>query len=375
MAKRNKNMTSNNKSSGKKRAKLRQPRREPSEQELNLNIQANASAAAAAATAIDALTRNQLSRIAKRSVNEFSYCDSLLPELIDSDIDDSRNESEVFIVAAGAAASAVSSTSAVSSKSSDDDDYAVFSAASSSDSDDDSDYDVSSDSNAAADGDINREDSEQCHMQLIEQGLDEHLKSPVCNKSIAMCQTMLMRYTRFLVWLWKYIGAAICVQGGFDVCYLISSFIVQHSQLLPKYYMHLKEAYLFKASTILDHNENFQVLVHWYAVYRVDKDCYPIDPSQLYTINLIIKSMRKTFSRERKVQEATSTDNTIEGLVKSRKWPIGGLQELSDAVGSQMEWARRLCVKGCIISLSIYNLFMQLFMSSLFTSKCFIWVT
>jgi hypothetical protein len=79
--------------------------------------------------------------------------------------------------------------------------------------------------------------------------------------------------------------------------------------------------------------------------------------------------MRKTFSRERKVQEATSTDNTIEGLITSRKWPIGGLQELSDAVVSQMGWARRLCVKGCIITLSIYNLFMQVFMSSLFTSK------
>jgi len=241
-----------------------------------------------------------------------------------------------------------------------------------SDRDSESDYDVGYDSNDSnnTDGvDVDKEDSEQCNMQLIEQGLDEHLKSPVCNKSISMTQTMLMRYTRFLVWLWKLLGASLLVQGGIDVCYLISAFIVQHSQLLPKYYSHLKDAYLFKASTILDHNDNFQVLVHWYAVYRVHKDTFPVDPSQLYTINLIIKSMRKAFSRERKIQEATSTDNTIEGLVKSRKWPVGGLQELSDAVGSQMEWARRLCVKGCIISLSIYNLFMQVFMSSLFTSK------
>jgi len=246
-------------------------------------------------------------------------------------------------------------------------DYEVCTVSSSSDSND-SNYDVS-DCESNIDGDDDKDDSEECHLQLLDQGLDEHLKSPICNKSTAMTQTMMMRYTRFLVWLWNVIGVSTTVTGGFNVCQLISSFITQHSQLLPKYYSHLKEAYLFKASTIIDHNEQFQVLVHWYAIYRVRKDCFVVDPSQLYTINLIIKSMRKTFSRERKVQEAKSTDNTIEGLVLSRKWPKGGLQELSDAVVSQMDWARRLCVKGCVISLSIYNLFMQVFMSSLFTSE------
>ena len=255
-----------------------------------------------------------------------------------------------------------------SDKDSDNYDYAGSGVSSSSDSRD-SDYEISSDSNDDGEKSIDKDNSKQCHLQLIEQGLDEHLKSPICNKSTAMTQTMMMRYTRFLVWLWNLIGFSTTAQVGFNVCHLISAFIIQHSQLLPRYYTHLKETYLFKASTIIDHNENFQVLVHWYAVYRVRKEIFAVDPSQLYTINLIIKSMRKTFSRERKVEEVTSTDNTIEGLVKSRKWPVGGLQELSDAVVSQMEWARRLCVKGCIISLSIYNLFMQVFMSSLFTSK------
>ena len=322
--------------------------------------------AAVVSTSQDPGIRIQYSRDAKylhaRNNNNKEYdSDSSVPGMVsDSDSEsDSESDKNHFFITDGIAGTGSSTSDNMS--------YAGM-ADSSSDSENDSDYDVSSESNAG-EGDGDKEDSDQCHMQLIEEGLDEHLKSPVCNKSTAMTQTMLTRYTRFLVWLWKQIGAAILVQGGFDVCYLISAFIVQHSQLLPKYYSHLKEAYLFKASTIIDHNENFQVLVHWYAVYRVHKDTFPVDPSQLYTINLIIKSMRKAFSRERKIQEATSTDNTIEGLVKARKWPPGGLQELSDAVGSQMEWARRLCVKGCIISLSIYNLFMQVFMSSLFTSE------
>ena len=358
----------------KKRAKLRQPRREQPPQE-EVIVAVVSPPATTSEDTIQQVARIQYSRDAKRSQylqtsnnNEYDS-DSSVPGLVSDSDSDSESDKNHFYSRDGITGTCSSSTvSTVSAAVSSNNMCYAGMADSSSDSESDSDYDVSSESNAG-DGDGDREDSDQCHMQLIEEGLDEHLKSPVCNKSAAMTQTMLTRYTRFLVWLWKQIGAAILVQGGFDVCYLISAFIVQHSQLLPKYYSHLKEAYLFKASTIIDHNENFQVLVHWYAVYRVHKDTFPVDPSQLYTINLIIKSMRKAFSRERKIQEATSTDNTIEGLVKARKWPLGGLQELSDAVGSQMEWARRLCVKGCIISLSIYNLFMQVFMSSLFTSK------
>jgi len=367
----------------KKRAKLRQPKREQPPPQKEVIAAVVSPPAMSAEDLSQQVARIQYSRDAKRSQylqtsnnNEYDSESFVIGMVSDSD---SECEKDHFPIIDGIAGTCCSSRTESAAVSSNNMRYAGMADSSSSDSENDSDYDVSSESNDsdydvssesnAGDGDGDREDSNQCHMQLIEEGLDEHLKSPVCNKTAAMTQTMLTRYIRFLVWLWKQIGAAILVQGGFDVCYLISAFIVQHSQLLPKYYSHLKEAYLFKASTIIDHNENFQVLVHWYAVYRVHKDTFPVDPSQLYTINLIIKSMRKAFSRERKIQEATSTDNTIEGLVKARKWPLGGLQELSDAVGSQMEWARRLCVKGCIISLSIYNLFMQVFMSSLFTSK------
>ena len=359
----------------KKRAKLRQPRREPMEKELftssecrdkaqHVSIGAIGTAStraseeehySAAADITTTTTDVQLSaRSEQLQVNRIQ-----LKRYAKNDYSHDQSQSEV------------DPTDLISDSSDSDNDLGNDNCAISSSDSNDSDYEVevSSDSNVDGDGEMDREISEQCQLQLIEQGLDEHLKSPICNKSTAMTQTMMMRYTRFLVWLWKFIGLSTTVQEGFNVCHLISSFIIQYSQLLPRYYTHLKEAYLFKASTIIDHNENFQVLVHWYAVYRVRKELFVVDPSQLYTINLIIKSMRKAFSRERKVEEAKNTDNTIEGLVKSRKWPIGGLQELSDAVVSQMEWARRLSVKGCIISLSIYNLFMQVFMSSLFTSK------
>jgi hypothetical protein len=378
--------------SSKRRPKLRQPRREPPQQELILSNTMTSVPSSSSSSSCDSKSCDLAQHVfigAIGSTSEETYSPKGVVTTDDLHERSKRSSDNRHLLlenriqlkrAAKHVHSLEESDSDVGQKStipnsSDSDDkesdnyyYADSGVSSSSDSRD-SDYEISSDSNDDGDISIDKDNSKQCHLQLIEQGLDEHLKSPICNKSTAMTQTMMMRYTRFLVWLWNLIGLSTTVQGGFNVCHLISAFIIQHSQLLPRYYTHLKEAYLFKASTIIDHNENFQVLVHWYAVYRVRKEFFAVDPSQLYTINLIIKSMRKTFSRERKVEDTISTDNTIEGLVKSRKWPVGGLQELSDAVVSQMEWARRLCVKGCIISLSIYNLFMQVFMSSLFTSK------
>ncbi len=58
-------------------------------------------------------------------------------------------------------------------------------------------------------------------------------------------------------------------------------------------------------------------------------------------------------------------DNSIEGLIRARKWPAGGLQELHQAVKDQMAWARALCASD-VPSLSTFNLFMQLFMAAIF---------
>jgi hypothetical protein len=60
------------------------------------------------------------------------------------------------------------------------------------------------------------------------------------------------------------------------------------------------------------------------------------------------------------------TDNSIEGLVSARKWPVGGLQELCDAVRKKMSWARDLCISTYVPCVSIFNQFMQLFMAAIF---------
>ena len=175
----------------------------------------------------------------------------------------------------------------------------------------------------------------------------------------------------------------------------MSTFIVEKSKLLPVYYQYLKEKVLFKPSTIIDVNENVQVLVHWFCVYRTQTS-YSTDSSLLYNVNLIIKTMRKVFNKQRHVEEAKNTgmnfkeflwrfllcflvylyslfcassfltDNSIEGLVSARKWPVGGLQELCDAVRKKMSWAKDLCISAYVPCVSIFNQFMQLFMAAIF---------
>ncbi len=168
---------------------------------------------------------------------------------------------------------------------------------SSSDSSCDSDYELS-------DSDKCTSLKEECADQLRREGLDAHLASSFCNKSPSMVKTMIMRYVKFLMWL--QVSFHIIPKVDLNVGYLLSTFIVEKSKLLPVYYQYLKEKVLLKPSTIIDVNENVQVLVHWFCVYRTQTS-YSTDSSLLYNVNLIIKTMRKVFNKQRHVEEAKNT--------------------------------------------------------------------
>jgi len=76
------------------------------------------------------------------------------------------------------------------------------------------------------------------------------------------------------------------------------------------------------------------------------------------------------FNKKRNIEQANSKENSIEGLIEARKWPVGGLQELSQCVMGKMGWARDVCTLSYQPCVSIYNHFMQLFMAAIFACKC-----
>jgi hypothetical protein len=132
---------------------------------------------------------------------------------------------------------------------------------------------------------------EESNRQLLEEGLDVHLKSSFCNqKSNSMVKTMISRFVKLIV----FIHVTLNINGVMNTGFILSSLITDHFKILPVYYEHLKERVLLQASTIIDLNENVQALVHWFCVYRTSLE-YPLESSSLYNINLVIKTMRKVY--------------------------------------------------------------------------------
>jgi hypothetical protein len=177
---------------------------------------------------------------------------------------------------------------------------------------------------------------------------------------------MINRYAKFFVWLRKKSQDS---DSDVNVLKMLQDVVLDRFQILMKYYTYLIETVLLKPSTVYNFNEEVGVLLNWFAIFRVSRhDTFSVKPSDLYSVNLIIKAMRKYYSKERHLLSCKSTENTVEGLIAARKWPQGGLKELHEAVLSQMPWARATCADPASLrDPTVYNHFMDLMCASFYT--------
>jgi hypothetical protein len=141
------------------------------------------------------------------------------------------------------------------------------------------------------DDDVKTSFHEECLRQLKEEGLEDHLKSAFCNnKSDAMVQTMMMRFVKLIVFFHVTVNGN--VESAINTALVLQSLIIDSFKMLPVYYEHLIERVMLQASTVIAVNENIQLLVHWYCIYRSSSGP-ALDSSSLYNINVVIKAMRK----------------------------------------------------------------------------------
>ena len=251
---------------------------------------------------------------------------------------------------------------------SDDDDYDKCDATNSKtyyDDDSDSDYE---EEKVEEDDEMDCETMEECfNLQLRDAGLDLHLLSYLCNRSTSAVNSTIMRCSKLMVWLHNKLKVKVVPHA----LKLLKNLITKKYSLLPLYYNDLLDIELFKPATILNYNEDVQQLVNWFVVYRVETtEERLLSPERLYGINLVIKSMRKMWSKKRKFLTASSNQNTVEGLVEVRKWPIGGLKELNNAVRSQLPWAKKVC-QNVVEGKAVYNKFMELLAASFYTGDIY----
>jgi hypothetical protein len=218
---------------------------------------------------------------------------------------------------------------------------------------------------------IDSSENEMLHERAVSQLKDEdieiHLASELVSRKYVTVNTMINRYSRMLVWFHSNFEKK---DADINILQLLKDIILRRFQMLSKYYMFLRTTLQFKPSTIYNFNEDVSVLLNWFAVFRVSQqEEYFVTSNDLYGANLIIRTMRKVYAKERRMLACKSTDNTVEALIRLRKWPPGGLKELHDAVLSQMNWARNVCsaTTSCTQDPTVYNNFLQLIVSSFFT--------
>lgn len=224
------------------------------------------------------------------------------------------------------------------------------------------------------------EDSEMCDGennlletvtgQLKEAGIEIHLESELIARSDSTVKTMINRYSKLLVWFYLKFE----IKGSdINALQLLKDLVLERFQMLIKYYKHLRESLQLKPATVYNLNEDVSVLLNWFIIFRVAGEAqYSLTSVDLYGVNLIIKAMRKFYSKERRVLACKNGDNTIESLISLRKWPQGGLKELHDAVLSQMLWARKVYAeKSYIQDNTVYNNYLQLTCASFYTgTRC-----
>jgi hypothetical protein len=141
------------------------------------------------------------------------------------------------------------------------------------------------------DDDVKTSFHDECLRQLKEEGLEDHLKSAYCNnKSESMVQTMMMRFVKLIVFCHYTVNGN--VESTINTAFVLQSLITDGFKMLPVYYQHLTERVMMQASTVISVNENVQLLVQWFCIYRTSSGP-ALDSSSLYNINVVIKAMRK----------------------------------------------------------------------------------
>jgi hypothetical protein len=211
------------------------------------------------------------------------------------------------------------------------------------DSDSDSDWSCSSSIDSASAGDSKCENEvlrKIVCVQLKDEDIEIHLATELVTRSVATVNTMINRYSKLLVWL--YYKTVTPPRSEINALTLLQEIVLRKFQMINKYYKFLRETLLMKPSTIYNFNEDVAALMNWFVVFRVSRnEEYYVTVNDLYSVNIILKAMRKFYAKERRILATQSVDNTIEALISAKKWPKGGLKELHDAVLSQIPWAKK----------------------------------
>ena len=208
--------------------------------------------------------------------------------------------------------------------------------------------------------------------QLKEEGLNDYLSWHKPKRNLGTVSSLVKRFSRLVVWLYTYLG----LWESLNAISVLYHLIMFASRTMELYYHYLKTDLQFKPSTIYNCNEELDELLDWFCSFRKGRkpsDSWAIRESDLHAIRVVVKKSRKLLARERRYAAAINPRNTVSELIAAKKWPLGGLAELNDAVLSEMDWARNIAKNfSRLQDARLYKMFLELVISSLYTGDTFI---
>jgi hypothetical protein len=208
--------------------------------------------------------------------------------------------------------------------------------------------------------------SEENYLSALQnnEDLQSYLYSELCSKNGQAVHTMLGRVANFLSWFDKRLSG-----NESDMFFLTNALITTHYKLLPRYLVHLSTVLMFKAATVSNYIEDIIFFANWFVVFRVTVlEEYPLSCSNLHSISVVVKAMRKVYYKKRKA-DFNREANSIEDLIAALKWPANGIADLYDACVQQLPWLERVIKEESTGSKATYDNFMELLCASAYSSS------
>jgi hypothetical protein len=198
-----------------------------------------------------------------------------------------------------------------------------------------------------------------------DEDLQSHFESSLCTKGRQACKTLQLRIASLCNWYSSNISRSnITTQTKHTTYSVFYELITTNYQDLAGYYSYLADVRKFKASTICNYNEDVSYFANWFVSLRRTRNVlYTLSPHDLHSIHIVINAMRKCY-RKYLLKERSAAPTSICELINRKKWPIGGLQELYDAVVAELSWLSRLLEHNYTASRNSYGNFMELLVSS-----------
>ena len=202
-----------------------------------------------------------------------------------------------------------------------------------------------------------------------------HLSGDIVHRSHYGRGTLLTRVSNFFswynIWIQRQRGSSDCDLSCEDLLY---RFVKKDYALLSNYYEYLVKKKEFKASTILNYQEDILVVFQWFAYFRTattsmsdDDKCLEINPHDFAALMLMMDRMRIAYKKKRRVEKADGPA-CIEDLQDEGKWPTNGFKDLNRAIMKDVKrWEIVfLNPEELRITKPLYNNFMRLLCASFY---------